>query len=65
MFSLIDWLSFEDRDEGGGNVQIQLALYRCDPFLINNRKMTGNSVEKCFAVLNVKSEVKLRLKTFY
>ena len=31
----------------------------------NNRNMTGNSVEKCFVVLNVKSEVKLRLKTFY
>ena len=27
-------------------VQIQLALYLCDPFLINNRNMAGNSVEK-------------------
>ena len=45
-------------------VQIKLALYPCDPFLINNRNMTGNSVEKCFVVLNVKSEVKLRLKRF-
>ena len=27
-------------------VQIQLVLYPCDPFLINNRNMTGNSVEK-------------------
>ena len=27
-------------------VQIQLALYLCDPFLINNRIMAGNSVEK-------------------
>ena len=45
-------------------VQIQLALYLCDPFLINNRNMAGNSVEKCFVVLNVKLEVKLRFKTF-
>ena len=34
-------------------VQTQLALHPCDPFLINNRNMTGNSVEKCFAVSNV------------
>ena len=27
-------------------VQIQLALYPRDAFLINNRNMTGNSVEK-------------------
>ena len=46
-------------------VQIQLALYLCDLFLINNRNKAGNSVEKCFVVLNVKLEVKLRLKTFY
>ena len=37
-------------------VQKQLALY---PFLTNNRNMTGSSVEKkCFAVLNVKLQVK-------
>ena len=34
--------------------------------LINNRNVTGNSVEKhCFVVMNVKLEVKLRFKTFY
>ena len=27
-------------------VQIQLALYPCDPFFINNLSMTGNSLEK-------------------
>ena len=27
-------------------VQIQLALHLCDPFVINNRNMTGNSIEK-------------------
>ena len=27
-------------------VQIQLALHSCHPFLINNRNMTGNIVEK-------------------
>ena len=27
-------------------VQLQLALYPCDPFLINNHNMNGNSVEK-------------------
>ena len=44
-------------------VQKQLALY---PFLTNNHKMTGNSVEKkCFVVLNVKLELKLRFKMVY
>ena len=44
-------------------VQKQLALY---PYLTNNLHMTGNSVEKkCFVVLNVKSEVKLRFKIIY
>ena len=44
-------------------VQKQLALY---PFLTNNHNMTSNSVEKkCFVVLNVKLEVKLRLKMLY
>ena len=47
------------------SVQIQLAFYPCDPFLTNNCSMTGNSVEKCFVVLNVKLEVKLWFKTFY
>ena len=46
-------------------VQMQLALYLCDPFSINNHNVAGNSVEKCFVVLNVKLEVKLRFKTFY
>ena len=46
-------------------VQIQLAFYLCDPFSVNNRNIAGNSVEKCFVVLNVKLEVKLRFKTFY
>ena len=45
-------------------VQIQLALYLCNPFLINNCKMAGDSLEKCFVVLNVKLVVKLRFKTF-
>ena len=45
--------------------QMQLALYLCDPFLINNRNMARNNVEKCFVVINVKLEVKLRSKTFY
>ena len=46
-------------------VQIRLVLSPCDPFLTNNRNMTGNSVEKCFEVLNVKLEVKPRSKTLY
>ena len=47
-------------------VQMQLVLYLCDQFLISNRNMTGDSVEKhCFVVLNVKLQVKLRFKTFY
>ena len=42
-------------------VQIQLAFYQCDSFLIDNRNTTGNSIEtKCFVVLNAKLEVKLR-----
>ena len=44
-------------------VQIQLALSPCNPFLINDHNMTSNSVDKCFEVLNVKPEVKLRFKT--
>ena len=37
-----------------------------NPFLKNNRNMTGNSVgKKCFPVMNVKLQVKLRFKTFY
>ena len=45
-------------------VQKQLALY---PFLTNNRNVTGHSFEekKCFIVLNVKLEVKLRFKMLY
>ena len=44
-------------------VQKQLALY---PFLTNNCNMTGNSVEKkCFVVLNVKLELKLRFKMLH
>ena len=47
-------------------VQIQLALHPCDPFLINNCNMIGNSVGNyCFAVLNVKLQVKRRFKMFY
>ena len=47
-------------------VQIQLALHSCNPFLINNRNMTGNIIEKkCFVVLNVKLYVKLRFKAFF
>ena len=45
--------------------QIQLALYSCDTFLINNRNITDNSVEKhCFVMLNVKLQVKLDSKRF-
>ena len=37
-----------------------------NPFVINNRNMAGNIVEiKFFVVMNVKLEVKLRLKMFY
>ena len=43
-------------------VQIQLAFHPCDPFLMNNRNMTGNIVEKCFAVWNVIQNVLLILK---
>ena len=47
-------------------VEIELAPDPCDPFLINNRNMTCNSVENyCFVVLNIKLQVKLRFKTFY
>ena len=47
-------------------VQIQVAIHPCDPFLINNRNVAGNSVEKhCFVVMNVKLEVKLGFKKFY
>ena len=45
-------------------VQVQLYFYLCDPFLINNRNMTGNSIENCFLMLNKKLEIKLRFKTF-
>ena len=45
---------------------MQLALHWCNPFLINNRNMNGNSAENyCFIVLNVELQVKLRFKTFY
>ena len=44
-------------------VQKQLALY---PILTNNRNVTGNSVEKkCFVLLKVKLEEKLRFKMLY
>ena len=47
-------------------VEIHLAFCLCNPFVIHNHNMTGNSVEKqCFVVLNVKLEVKLKFKTFY
>ena len=47
-------------------VQTQFALHPCDPFLRNNRNMTGNSVQKHgFVLRNVKLQVKLRFKTFY
>ena len=42
------------------------VIHPCDPFLIINRSVTGNSVEEhCFVALNVKLQVKLRFKTFY
>ena len=43
-------------------VQIQLALHSCDRFLINNRNMGGNNIEKCFAVWNVIQDPLLTLK---
>ena len=46
-------------------VQIKLALQLCNPFLIKNYNMNGNSVGKeCSPVLNVKLKVKLRFKAF-
>ena len=45
-------------------VQIQLALHPYDPFLINNRNMTGSSVEKqSFPVWKLIQNVVLTLKT--
>ena len=47
-------------------VELQLALHPCNPFLINNRNITDNSVEKHFFVeLNVKLQAKLRFTLFY
>ena len=46
-------------------VQIQLVPHWCNPFLINNRNMNGNSVKNCFILLNVELQVKLRFKTIY
>ena len=46
-------------------VKIQLAIYLCNPFLINNCKMAADSLKKCFVVLNVKLVVKIKFKTFY
>ena len=60
VFNAVELLEFAQTD------QIPFALHPCDPFLINNRNMTGNSVKKyCFAVLNVKLPIKIRLKTLY
>ena len=41
---------------------MQAALHLWDPFLIDNRNMTGNSVEKRVAVWNVIQDVLLTLK---
>lgn len=47
-------------------VQIELALNPCNSFLINDPDMTCNNVENYgFVVLNVKLQVKHRLKAFY
>ena len=47
-------------------VQIQLVLYPCDSFFINNHNMTSNSVENhCFVVFNIKLEVEISFKMFY
>ena len=44
-------------------VQVQLAFHPCDPFLLHNRDMIGNIVEKqCFAVWNVIQNVLLTSK---
>ena len=43
-------------------VQLQLALYPYNPFLVDNRNMTSNSVEKYFALWNVIQNVLLILK---
>ena len=45
---------------------MQPALHPCEPLLINNRNMTDQSAKKeCFAVLNVKLQVKLTFKMCY
>ena len=47
-------------------LQKQLALNQCESFFINDLNMIANKVEKhCFAVSNVKLQVKIRFKTFY
>ena len=44
-------------------VQVQRTLHPWDPFLLNNRDMIGNIVEKqCFAVWNVIQNVLLTSK---
>ena len=43
-------------------VQIQLALRPGDPFLMKNCNMTGNIVEKYFAVWNVIQDARSTLK---
>ena len=44
-------------------VQVQRTLHPWDPFLLNNRDMIGNIVEKqCFAVSNVIQNVLLTSK---
>ena len=35
-------------------VHVQLCLHPSDPFLINNRNMTGNSAEKNFCCVECK-----------
>ena len=45
-------------------VQIKFVLHPCGPILINNHNVACNSVEKCFAAINVKLQVKRRVKTF-
>ena len=41
---------------------MQLVFPLCNTVLINNRNMTGNSIEKCFAVWNVIQDDLLTLK---
>ena len=43
--------------------RLQLAFYLCDPFLMNNRNMAGNSVEKkMFSCAECKTRSKTKIQ---